>query len=106
MSSPVASLFDGIIAQISAGSELATMVNEEQRVRILRGLFDSHYADLDGDLRHQPRADRETSRADAAVSRHRLVGFPWHATREACYAEFSERVLILEYDLLTQRPAK
>ena len=28
MSSPVASLFDGVIAQVSAGSELATMVNE------------------------------------------------------------------------------
>ena len=47
MSSPVASLFDGVIAQVSAGTELSTMVNEEQRARILRGLFDCYYADLE-----------------------------------------------------------
>src|SRR3954464_12185941 len=46
MSSPVASLFDGVIAQVSAGSELSTSVSEAQRPRILRGLFDSYYADL------------------------------------------------------------
>ena len=33
-------------------------------------------------------------------------GFAWHATREACYSEFAERVLVLEYDLLTQRPGE
>src|SRR5690242_20607545 len=37
MSSPVASLFDGVIGQVSAGSELSTMVSETQRARILRG---------------------------------------------------------------------
>src|SRR5215475_14344165 len=31
MSSPIASLFDNVIAQVSAGSELSTMVNEAQR---------------------------------------------------------------------------
>jgi sulfotransferase len=45
MSSPVAALFDHLIAQVSAGSELSTMVNEAQRARLLRGLFDSYYAD-------------------------------------------------------------
>ena len=49
MSSPVAGLFEGIISQVSAGSELSTQVNEQQRVRLLRGLFDSYYADtVDG----------------------------------------------------------
>ena len=38
MSSPVASLFEGIIAQVSAGSEISTMVNTAQRGRLLRGL--------------------------------------------------------------------
>ena len=47
MSSPVASLFEGIIAQVSAGSELSTMVNQEQRAKLLRGLFDSYYADTE-----------------------------------------------------------
>lgn len=45
MSSPVAALFDHLIAQVSAGSELSTMVSEAQRARLLRGLFESYYAD-------------------------------------------------------------
>jgi hypothetical protein len=36
-SSPIASLFDGVIAQVSAGSELSNTVNEEQRA-FWRGL--------------------------------------------------------------------
>jgi sulfotransferase len=158
MSSPVASLFDGVIAQVSAGSELATMVNEEQRARILRGLFDSYYADFKqqvifdtnrawtaklpalmrlfpeakviccvrdvawvmDSLERQFRnnafehtrlfnnpAERSTvyTRVEALAHANHLVGFPWHATREACYSEFAERMLILEYDLLASRPA-
>jgi sulfotransferase len=38
MSSPIAGLFDGMISQVSAGSELASMVSNEQRARLLRGL--------------------------------------------------------------------
>lgn len=159
MSSPLASLFDGIIAQVSAGSELSTMVNEEQRARILRGLFDSYYDDLDSAvifdtnrawtaklpalMRLFPRAkviccvrdvawvmdslerqyrnnafehtrlfnnpaERSTvyTRVEALAHANRLVGFAWHATREACYSEFAPRVLVLEYDLLTQRPSE
>lgn len=45
MSSPVASLFENLIAQVSAGTELSTMVSLEQRERLLRGLFSSYYAD-------------------------------------------------------------
>ena len=45
MSSPVAALFEGLIAQVSAGTELSTMVDDEQRARLLRGLFDGYYAD-------------------------------------------------------------
>lgn len=45
MSSPIATLFDGIIAQVSTGTELSTMVSEAQRARLLRGLFDSYYAE-------------------------------------------------------------
>ena len=47
MSSPVAGLFEGVIAQVSAGTELSTMVNQSQRERILAGLFESYYADQD-----------------------------------------------------------
>lgn len=43
MSSPVASLFEGVVSQVSAGTELSRMVNATQKERILRGLFDSFY---------------------------------------------------------------
>ena len=157
MSSPVSALFDGVIGQVSAGTELSTMVSEDQRARLLRGLFDSYYADLGqpvifdtsrawtarlpalmrlfpdakvvccvrdvawvmDSLERQFRnnafehtllfnaAERSTvyTRVEALAHANRLVGFPWHALREACYSEFAERVLILEYDLLANRPA-
>ena len=159
MSSPVASLFDHLIAQVSAGSELSTMVNEAQRARLLRGLFDSYYADhaqpvifdtnrawaaqlpalmrlfpeakiiccvrdvawVMDSLERQYRnnafehtrlfnnaAERATvyTRVEALANANRLVGFAWHGLREACYSEYAERVLLLEYDLLTTRPAE
>ena len=159
MSSPVAGLFEGIISQVSAGSELSTQVNREQRARLLRGLFDSYYADRDepvifdtnrswtallpeimhlfpeakliclvrdvawimDSMERQFRkhafehtrlfsnpAERSTvyTRLEALAHANRLVGFPWHALREACYSEFADRLVLIEYDLLTQRPAE
>lgn len=159
MSSPVASLFEGILAQVSAGSEISTIVNEEQRARILRGLFDSYYADLShpvifdtnrawtthlpalmrlfpdakmiccvrdvawvmDSLERQFRnnafentrlfnnaAERATvyTRVEALAHANRLVGFAWHGLREACYSEYAERIILVEYDLLTHRPAE
>ena len=159
MSSPVASLFDTLIAQVSAGSELSAMVDQNQRARLLRGLFDSYYADrkepvifdtnrtwtaklpalmtLFPDARmictvrdvawvmdslerrfrtnafehtrlfNSP-AERSTvyTRIEALANANRLVGFPWHALREGCYSEFAERLMLVEYDLLTHRPAE
>ena len=35
-----------------------------------------------------------------------MVGLPWHALREACYSEFAERLVLVDYDLLTARPAE
>ena len=159
MSSPIASLFDHLIAQVSAGSELSTMVDDAQRARLLRGLFDSYYADqprpvifdtnrawtaqlpalmrlfpdakiiccvrdvawVMDSLERQYRnntfehtrlfnnaAERSTvyTRVEALAHANRLVGFAWHALREACFSEYAERVLVLEYDLLTLRPAE
>ena len=157
MSSPVASLFEGLIAQVSAGSELSSMVSESQRERFLRGLFDSYYADqtepvifdtnrawtaqLPALMRVFPEAkviclvrdvawimdsmerqfrqnafentrlfnapgERATvyTRTEALAGANRLVGFPWHALREACYSDYADRVVIVDYDLLTARP--
>ena len=158
MSSPVATLFEGVIAQVSAGSELSTMVDAAQRARILSGLFDSYYAGnpapvifdtnrawtaqlpalmqlfpqakmiccvrdvawVMDSLERQYRAnafentklfnspgERSTvyTRVEALANANRLVGFPWHALREACYSEFADRLLLVEYDLLAGRPA-
>ena len=159
MSSPVAGLFEGVIAQVSAGSEISTMVNQDQRARILRGLFDSYYADVDcpvvfdtnrswtaqlpalmrlfpesklictvrnvawviDSLERQFRAnafentrlfpspaERSTvyTRAESMAGPNRLVGYPWHAVKEACYGEFANQMVLVDYDLLTARPAE
>ncbi len=156
MSSPVASLFEALIAQVSAGTELSTMVDQEQRARLLKGLFDSYYADrpepvifdtnrawtaqLPALMRLFPEAkliclvrdvawimdsmerqyrqnafehtrlfnnpgERATvyTRTEALAGANRLVGFAWHALKEGCYSEFAERLVIVDYDLLTQR---
>ena len=159
MSGPVASLFEGVVAQVSAGSELSTMVNETQRARLLKGLFDSYYADRTEDvifdtnrawtakmpalmrlfpdskliccvrdiawimdsmerqfrrnafentlLFNNP-AERATvyTRLEALANANRLVGFPYHALREACWGENAEQLVIIDYDILVSRPAE
>lgn len=158
MSSPIASLFDNMIAQVSAGTELSATVSQRQRARLLRGLFDSYYSDhdepvvfdtnrawttqlpalmqvfpdarviclvrdlawimdsLERRFRANPfehtrlfnsAAERATvyTRLDALAGGNRLVGFPWHALREACYSEFADRIVIVDYDLLVSQPA-
>ena len=158
MSSPIANLVDLIVAQFSAGSEMASMVSEEQRERLLKGVFDSYYADhdqpiifdtnrawtanLDLLMRLYPEAkliclardvswimdsmerqfrsntfehtrlfnnpaERSTvyTRVEALANANRLVGFPWHALREACYSDYADRLVIVDYDLLVTRPA-
>lgn len=47
MTSPLGSLFSGMLNQFSAGSEFAPVVDTAQRRRLLTGLFDSYYADQD-----------------------------------------------------------
>lgn len=158
MSSPIAGLFEGIIGQVSAGSELAATVSQDQRRRLLRGLFDSYYGErserivfdtnrawtaklsalmevfpearviclvrdlawimdsIERRFRANPfentrlfnnHAERSTvyTRVEALAGATRLVGYPWHALREACYSDFAERIVIVEYDLLVARPA-
>ncbi|BBB63165.1 hypothetical protein UNDKW_4892 [Undibacterium sp. KW1] len=45
MTSPVGSLFRGMLNQLGAGSEFGSVVSKEQRRRLTRGLFESFYAD-------------------------------------------------------------
>ena len=158
MSGPVASLFEGVLGQVSAGSELSSMVNDAQRERILKGLFDSYYSDRDepvifdtnrawtakmpalmqlfpeakficcvrdvawimDSMERQYRqnafentrlfnsaGERSTvyTRLEALAHANRLVGFPYHALREACWGEHADRLVIIDYDILVQRPA-
>ena len=44
------------------------------------------------------------SRVEALAHRDRLVGFAWSALKEAYYGEHSSSLLLLEYDILCQRP--
>lgn len=47
MTSPVGSLFTGMLNQFGAGSEFGPVVDHDTRRRLLHGLFDSYYADHD-----------------------------------------------------------
>ncbi|BDW84411.1 sulfotransferase family protein [Roseicyclus marinus] len=157
MSGPIAGLFEGMIAQVSAGSEMASMVSYEQRRRLLKGLFENYYADLDArvvfdtnrswtakfaailtvfpdakviclvrdvawimdSMERQYRKNpfentrvfanpqqRATvySRLEALGGPNSLVGFPWNALKEACYADYADRLMLVDYDLLVRRP--
>jgi sulfotransferase len=44
------------------------------------------------------------SRTDALANRDRVVGFAYSALKEAYYGEHSDRLLLIGYDILTQRP--
>jgi sulfotransferase len=48
MTSPVGTLFSTMLGQFSAGSEFGPVLSNEQRRRLLGGLFDSYYADHPG----------------------------------------------------------
>lgn len=159
MTSPVGSLFQGLLSQLSAGSEFAAVVTQEQRKRLLKGIFDSFYATCEADVIFDTNrlwtsqldalmllfpdtklvctvrdvawvmdslerkfrenafentrlfnnhAERDTvySRTEALANRSRLVGFAYSALKEACYGEWADRLLIVEYELLTQAPGK
>nr|WP_269137851.1 sulfotransferase [Pseudomonas sp. MMS21 TM103] len=48
MTSPVGSLFSSMLDQFSAGSEFGPMLTQEQRKRLLAGLFSNYYAEQAG----------------------------------------------------------
>lgn len=45
ISSPVAALASGVLAQVSAGSEFAPLVSQAQRRALLRAMFDAYYGE-------------------------------------------------------------
>jgi sulfotransferase len=157
ISSPIAALFSGLLGQVSAGSEWATQVSVSQRRALLRGLFDSYYAEtkqevvfdtnrvwtarmpalldlypnakviacvrnvgwvmdsierlyranpFENSLLFANEAERGTvfARVETLAQRTRLVGLAWSALKEAFYSEQGKAMLVVDYDLLTQRP--
>lgn len=46
------------------------------------------------------------SRCDSLINAGGTVGSSWTALKEAYYGEFSDRLLLVDYDLLTQHPAR
>ncbi len=53
-------------------------------------------------------ATRQTvySRCESLINANGAVGSAWTALKEAYYGEFSDRLLLVDYDLLTQKPAR
>lgn len=53
-------------------------------------------------------ASRQTvySRCESLINSAGVVGSPWTALKEAFYGEFSERLLLVDYDILTQHPTR
>lgn len=46
------------------------------------------------------------SRIEGLAERSGLVGFAWHALKEAFYGEHADRLLLLTYETLTREPAR
>jgi sulfotransferase len=44
------------------------------------------------------------TRVEALGHPDRLVGFAWHALKEAVWSEYADRLLIIDYDLLATSP--
>lgn len=45
------------------------------------------------------------TRLEALAHANRLVGFPYHALREACWGEYANRLVIIDYDIFVNQPA-
>ena len=57
---------------------------------------------------YQNEQERNTvySRAEALIGKHRQVGFPWAALRDAYYSKHADSMLLIDYEILTRDPAK
>jgi sulfotransferase len=158
MSSPVASLVNGALEQMGAGSESYAFFDEAKRKAICRALIDAYYAEnqrpvifdtnrhwtarmhqlvqlVDGfkmiccvrnpawvmdsfEVIHRKNpfdysrmyspGVRQTvyTRCETMMSAGGAVGSAWTALKEAYYGAFSDRLLLVDYDLLTQHPRR
>jgi len=157
MSSPVGSLVNAVM-NTSRNNEVSVFMTEEKTRRLVRGVFDAYYDDVDDaevvfDTNRQwsaqlslidamaPEAkviacvrnpawvmdsveqlvrknpfqksrlfqndlERATvySRSDVLARHDRLIGYAWSALKEAYYSDAATKLLLVEYDILCQRP--
>lgn len=159
MTSPVGSLFTSLHTTMGQQNEFSEFIEEKQRERVLRGIFDLYYQDFTQEvnldtnrlwcarlpllLRLFPDAkilctvrnvawvmdsierlvrknslqpsrlfngpaesDTVYHRVEALAGRDRFVGFSYYALKEAFYSPEARHLLIIDYDLLAQSPAK
>lgn len=159
MTSPVGSLFSALHATMGQQNEFSEFIDERQRERVLRGIFDLYYQEHPQEVivdtnrlwcarlpllfRLFPEAkvlctvrnvawvmdsverlvrknalqpsrlfnspaesDTVYHRVEALAGRDRLVGFSYYALKEAFYSPEARNMLVIDYDLLTQAPAK
>lgn len=64
--------------------------------------------DFENTLLFNNPAERATvyTRTEALANANRLVGFPYHALREACWGENADRLVMVDYQLMTAQPKK
>lgn len=156
MSSPVASLINGCLEQIGAGSEFYSFFDEKKRKTICSAIFDAYYEDINKEIvfdtnrlwtarMHQlvelfddfkmvclvrdpawimdsfekiyRKNPFDYSRMFSAGNRatvytrcesllNGMVGISLTALKEAFYGEYSDRLLLVDYDLLASFPEK
>ncbi len=134
MSGPVGSLINGLLEQIGAGSEFYNFFDETKRRRMWSARL-HQLVELFGDFkvlccvrtpawvmdsfekiyRKNPfnyskmfgPGNRQTvySRCESMVNGD-IVGAAWTALKEAYYGEFSDKLLLIDYDLLVQHPER
>jgi sulfotransferase len=159
MTSPVGSLFSSLHATMGQNNEFSEFIDEKQRERILRGLFDLYYQDYSQEVivdtnrlwcarlpllfslfpdakvlctvrnvawimdsverlvrknsikpsrlfNGPAESDTVYHRVETLANRDRFVGFSCYALKEAFYSPEARNILVIDYDLLTQAPAK
>lgn len=156
MSSPVASLINGCLEQIGAGSEFYSFFDEEKRKTICKALFEAYYQDTSQEIifdtnriwtarmhqlvelfddfkvvclvrnpawimdsfekiyRKNPfdyskmfsEGNRTTVYSRCESLLNGIVGVALTALKEAFYGEYANRLLLVDYELLTRFPEK
>lgn len=158
MSGPLAGMFGALLGEMSGRNEFSVFIDDAQRQRVLRGLFENYYADRSAEVIFdtsrawcarlpaltqlfpgakvivcvrdvpwivdsieqliQKNAFSPSSifnytpggtvytRANGIAGADGLLGYAYDAVKEACYGAHAERLLLVQYETLSTKPAK